>query len=60
MSEIELAYIDPGSASVLITAVLGSLGAIAYSFRKAFYQLRERIFGRASSNERQQEQPKSE
>ncbi len=60
MSEIDLAYIDPGSASILITAVLGSIGAIAYSFRKAFYQLRDRLSRRPPSDERQQEQAKPE
>tara|TARA_B110000263_G_C15179764_1_gene450978 strand:+ start:471 stop:680 length:210 start_codon:yes stop_codon:yes gene_type:complete len=37
------AYIDPGSGSALITAVLGFFAAIAYSFRKFFYNLRSKL-----------------
>ncbi len=51
------AYIDPGSASVLITAILGFFGAIVYTFRKAFYKLRGRLFGRSPGDESQQEKP---
>ena len=33
------AYVDPGSASVIVTAVLGLIGAVSYTVRKYFYRL---------------------
>ena len=51
------AYIDPGSGSVVITAILGFFGAIVYIFRKAFYKLRGRLFGRAPDDESPQKNP---
>jgi len=38
------AYVDPGSGSVIVTAILGFLAAITYSFRKYFYKIRKAIF----------------
>tara|TARA_B100001564_G_scaffold325663_1_gene307342 strand:- start:8 stop:238 length:231 start_codon:yes stop_codon:yes gene_type:complete len=37
------AYIDPGSGSAIITAILGFFAAVAYSFRKFFYNLRSKF-----------------
>ena len=37
------AYIDPGSGSAIITAILGFFAAVAYSFRKFFYNLRSKL-----------------
>ena len=37
------AYIDPGSGSALITAILGFFAAIIYSFKKFFYNLRSKF-----------------
>tara|TARA_B100000242_G_C42888384_1_gene412156 strand:+ start:430 stop:600 length:171 start_codon:yes stop_codon:yes gene_type:complete len=38
------AYVDPGSGSALVTAILGIIAAISYTFRKWFYALRSKIF----------------
>jgi len=37
------AYIDPGSGSALITAILGFFAAIIYSFKKFFYNLKSKF-----------------
>lgn len=42
------AYVDPGSGSVIVTAILGALGAVAYTFRKYFYKLK-RLFSRGDA-----------
>lgn len=39
------AYVDPGSGSVIVTTILGIFAAIGYTFRKAFYNLRSKLFG---------------
>ena len=39
------AYIDPGSGSVLTTAILGAIAAIGYTFRKYYYKLRDFVAG---------------
>lgn len=33
------AYIDPGTGSIVTTAILGFIAAIAYTFRKWFYRI---------------------
>lgn len=45
------AYVDPGSGSVLVTTVLGLIAAIGYTFRKAFYNLRAKVFGKKTPDE---------
>jgi hypothetical protein len=40
------AYVDPGSGSVIVTTVLGMIAAIGYTFRKFFYNMRAKIFGK--------------
>ncbi len=40
------AYVDPGSGSVIVTTVLGLIAAVGYTFRKAFYNLKAKIFGK--------------
>lgn len=40
MPSIAHAYVDPGSGSVIVTAILGFFAAIGYTFRKYFYRLR--------------------
>lgn len=35
-----LAYVDPGSGSVIVTTILGLFAAIGYTFRRYFYKLR--------------------
>jgi hypothetical protein len=44
-----LAYIDPGSGSVLTSAIIGFFAALAYTGRKYFYKLKNAVFGKASS-----------
>ncbi len=39
------AYIDPGSGSVLATAVIGFFAAIGYTFRKYYYKARDVLMG---------------
>ena len=34
------AYVDPGSGSVLVTTILGVIAAVAYWFRRSFYNIR--------------------
>ena len=41
---VAYAYVDPGSGSVIVTAVLGALGALGYTFRKYFYRLKKAVF----------------
>jgi hypothetical protein len=35
-----LAYVDPGSGSVIVTAILGAIAAVGYTFRKYFYKVK--------------------
>jgi len=34
------AYIDPGSGSLIMTAIMGFIAAIGFTFRKYFYKLK--------------------
>lgn len=43
------AYIDPGTGSMLTTAILGIFAAIGFTCRKYFYRLK-RIFRRKDSS----------
>ena len=43
------AYIDPGSGSALITAILGFFAAIIYSFKKYFYNLKDKFKSKPKS-----------
>lgn len=43
------AYIDPGTGSVVTTVILGFFAAIAYTFRKYVYQLKDIFSGKKSS-----------
>lgn len=45
-SSSAFAYVDPGSGSVIVTTILGVIAAISYTFRKFFYDLRAKIFGK--------------
>lgn len=45
------AYVDPGSGSVIVTTVLGMIAAIGYTFRKFFYNLRAKLFGKKSDQD---------
>ena len=42
------AYVDPGSGSVIVTAILGTIGAIGYTFRKFFYRLKGAFRGKSA------------
>ena len=37
------AYIDPGSGSVLATAIIGFFAAIGYTFRKYYYKAKDAL-----------------
>lgn len=39
------AYIDPGSGSVLATAVIGFFAAIGYTMRKYYYKAKDSLVG---------------
>lgn len=43
------AYIDPGSGSVVMTAILGAIAAVGYTVRKYFYKIR-RLFKRGDDS----------
>jgi len=45
MSQNAFAYIDPGTGSVVTTAILGFLAAIVYTFRKYLYRLKDLFSG---------------
>lgn len=47
------AYVDPGSASVIVTAVLGFIGAVSYTMRKYFYRLRSAFRRKASARDKE-------
>ena len=54
------AYIDPGSGSAIITAILGFFAAVAYSFRKFFYNLRSKFRPKQEEEDENSEEPSSE
>ena len=43
------AYVDPGSGSVIVTTLLGIVAAISYTFRKFFYNVKQKLFGKSSA-----------
>lgn len=43
------AYIDPGSGSVLTSAIIGLFAAVVYTGRKYLYKLKNAVFGKAPS-----------
>ena len=47
------AYIDPGSGGALITAILGFFAAIVYSFKKFFYNLKNKFKSESKSNSKE-------
>ena len=46
------AYIDPGSGSIITSAIIGFFAAIAYTFRKAFYRIKDKLFGAPTKDDR--------
>jgi hypothetical protein len=51
------AYLDPGSGSVLTSAIIGFFAAIAYTLRKYFYKLRSFFGGRSATPAPDRKQP---
>ena len=47
---VSYAYVDPGSGSVIVTAVLGFAAAVSYTCRKYFYQAKRLVLGKKSEN----------
>lgn len=45
------AYIDPGTGSVITTAILGFFAAIAYTARKYFYRIKDLFTGNSKKAE---------
>jgi len=52
------AYIDPGSGSALITAILGFFAAIIYSFKKYFYNLKDKFKSKSKSESESESESK--
>ena len=48
-------YVDPGSGSVIVTAILGFLAAIGYTFRKYYYKIKN-IFRNKANVEKSDQQ----
>ncbi len=40
MQQPAYAYIDPGSGSMVMTAILGLIAAVGYTIRKYYYKIR--------------------
>ena len=45
------AYIDPGSGSVILTTILGLLGAVSFTLRKYFYKIKRLFRSNKSSGD---------
>lgn len=46
------AYIDPGTGSVVTTAILGFFAAIGYTFRKYFYRIKDMFSSKKTDDQR--------
>ena len=44
------AYVDPGSGSAIVTAVLGAIAAVGYILRKSFYKTKRKLLGKKRKN----------
>jgi hypothetical protein len=47
------AYIDPGTGSIVTTAILGAIAAVTFTFRKYMYKLRRLVFGSSAERDGQ-------
>tara|TARA_B100001013_G_C24292747_1_gene317508 strand:- start:303 stop:503 length:201 start_codon:yes stop_codon:yes gene_type:complete len=47
------AYVDPGSGSAIVTAVLGAIAAVGYIMRKSFYKIKRKLLGKKRENNSQ-------
>jgi hypothetical protein len=50
-SQPAMAYIDPGSGSMIMTTILGFIAAIGYTARKYFYKVKNMLGGKGSQEE---------
>ena len=48
-----LAYVDPGSGSVIVTTILGLIAAVGYTFRKYFYRIKRFFSGNKAAESEQ-------
>jgi hypothetical protein len=51
LPETAHAYIDPGSASLIVSSILGFIAAIGFTFRKYFYKLKQLLIGNKPKDE---------
>ena len=49
--EPAFAYIDPGTGSILTSAILGGFAALSYTLRSQFYRLKAYMAGRAQKDQ---------
>ena len=57
---VAYSYVDPGSGSVIVTAILGFLAAIGYTFRKYYYKIKNLFSKKNNVGEKdKQEQDKN-
>ncbi len=47
------AYIDPGTGSVVTTAILGFFAAIGFTLRKYFYRVKDLVTGKKTESEKE-------
>ena len=47
------AYVDPGSGSAIVTAVLGAIAAVGYIMRKSFYKIKRKLLGKKKKTKSQ-------
>ena len=52
MTSVAHAYIDPGTGSVITTAILGFFAAVGYTMRKYFYRLKDMITGKTKDEDK--------
>ncbi len=55
LPSVAFAYVDPGSGSVIVTAILGLFAAVGYNFRKYFYKIKRSITGEKLLDEKHQD-----
>lgn len=53
MTGTSYAYIDPGTGSVVTTAILGFFAAIGFTLRKYFYRIKDFISGKKPETEKE-------
>lgn len=53
-AQTSYAYIDPGSGSMVMMAILGFFAAVGFTLRKYFYRIRGLFGGGKSGSEKKQ------